>query len=71
MPNLLLNLLAAREEGRFREILKKYTNSVLLIIDEWLLLPLTEKDTLNLLELIHKRRRRSSIIFCSQYHEEG
>ena len=71
MPDLLLDLQSAREEGRFREVLKKYTNPVLLIIDEWLLLPLTEKDTPNLLELIHKRDRRSSTIFFSQYREEG
>ena len=58
-------------EDRFREVLKKYTNPVLLIIDEWLLLPFTEKDTPNLLELIHKRHRRSSTIFFSQYREEG
>lgn len=41
------------------------------IIDEWLLRPLTEQDTPNLLELIHKRRRHSSTIFCSQYREKG
>ena len=30
----------------------------------------TEKDSANLLELIHKRRKHSSTIFCSQYLEE-
>ena len=29
-----------------------------------------EKDSANLLELIHKRRKHSSTIFCSQYLEE-
>lgn len=43
---------------------------MLLILDEWLLIPLSEKDSANLLELIHKRRKHSSTIFCSQYLEE-
>ena len=59
-----------RDRGRFKDVLKKYTNPVLLILDEWLLIPLSEKDSANLLELIHKRRKHSSTIFCSQYWEE-
>ena len=38
--------------------------------NEWLLMRVTEKDSANLLELIHKRRKHSSTIFCSQYLEE-
>ena len=30
----------------------------------------SEEDSANLLELIHKRRKHSSTIFCSQYREE-
>ena len=69
MPALLFDLQAVRKEDRFREVQrssKKYTNPLLLIIDEWFLLSLIEKDTPELLELIHKRRRRSSAIFSSQ-----
>ncbi len=40
-----------------------------LIIDEWLLLKLTEAEARNLFELIHKRRKKSSTIFCSQFRE--
>ena len=43
----------------------------LLIIDEWLLYPLSDADCANLLELIHKRRKHASNIFCSQYRLEG
>lgn len=67
LPELLLNLQAAHSDGNFTNGLKKYTNPVLLIIDEWLLLKLAEAR--NLFELIHKRRKRSSTIFCSQYRE--
>ena len=69
LPDLLLDLQAARDDSTFRTVLKKYTNPVLLILDEWLLLRLTEDEAKNLFELIHKRRKRSSTIFCSQFRE--
>ena len=64
VPDLLLELQSARDSGRFKEVLKKYTNPVLLILDEWLLMKVSEEDSANLLELIHKRRKHSSTIFC-------
>lgn len=70
LPDLLLELQAARENGIFQNTLKKYTKPILLILDEWLLLKLTESEARDLFELIHKRRRKSSTIFCSQYEEK-
>ena len=67
--DLLLDLQAAWDNDTFKTVLKKYTNPVLLILDEWLLLRLTEDEAKNLFELIHKRRKRSSTIFCSQFRE--
>ena len=61
LPDLLLDLQAARADGNFVNVLKKYTNPLLLIIDE--------SEARDLFELIHKRRKRSSTIFCSQYRE--
>lgn len=69
VPDLLLDLQAARAGGRFREALEKYINPTLLILDEWLLMKVTEQDSQSLLELIHKRRKHASTIFCSQYRE--
>lgn len=69
LPDLLLDLQAARIDGNFGTVLKKYTNPVLLIIDEWLLLKLSESEARDVFELIHKRRKRSSTIFFSQYRE--
>ena len=40
-----------------------------LIECKWLLLKLTESEARNLFELIHKRRKKSSTIFCSQFRE--
>ncbi len=71
LPDLLLELESARAEGCFARVLSKYTKPVLLIIDEWLLLRLNESESKNLFELIHKRRKKSSTIFCSQFREEG
>lgn len=69
LPDLLLDLQAARDDGNFTTVLKKYTKPVLLIIDEWLLLKPSENEARNIFELIHKRRKRSSTIFCSQFRE--
>ena len=71
LPDLLLDLEAARNDGTFIKALSKYTKPLLLIIDEWLLLKLNESESKNLFELIHKRRKKSSTIFCSQFREEG
>ena len=55
--------------GTYSSVLKKYTKPEGQIIDDWLLLKLTEAEARNLFELIHKRRKKSSTIFCSQFRE--
>ena len=57
LPDLLLDLQAARDNGTFSNVLKKYTKPIVLILDEWLLLKLTEAEARNLFEPIHKRRK--------------
>ena len=69
LPDMLMDLQAAKDAGNLQDALKKYTKPVLLIIDEWLLLKLTEQEARLLLEVIHKRRKKSSTIFCSQWAE--
>ena len=69
LPDLSLDLQAARDNNTFAATLKKYTKPVLLVIDEWQLLKLTETEARNLFELIHKSRKKSSTIFCSQFRE--
>ena len=69
LPDMLLELDLARTDGTYKKVQAKYANPVLLIIDEWLLLKLTESEARNLFELIHKRRKKSSTIFCSQFRE--
>ncbi len=71
LPDLLLELEMARNDGTYKKVQAKYTNPVLLIIDEWLLLKPTEAEQHDILELLHRRRRNSSTIFCSQYDPSG
>ena len=44
-----------------------YSNPVLLILDEWMLLKPTDTEQKDIFELLHRRRKKSSTIFCSQY----
>jgi DNA replication protein DnaC len=71
LPDLLIDLDTARSEGDYKKVMTKYANPVLLIIDEWLLLKPTPEECKDIFELLHKRRRKSSTIFCSQYKAEG
>ena len=69
LPDLLIDLQIARDNGTYIKVLKQYANSVLLIIDEWLLMRPTPDEQKDILELLHRRRKKSSTIFCSQYHQ--
>ena len=71
LPDLLMELEMARANGSYVKVQKKYASPILLIIDEWLLLKPTESEQHDILELLHRRRKRSSTIFCSQYEDTG
>jgi DNA replication protein DnaC len=71
LPDLLIDLEMSRNEGSYRKVMAKYANPVLLIIDEWLLLKPNENEQKDIFELLHRRRKKSSTIFCSQYHSDG
>jgi len=47
-----------------------FTRPMLLIIDEWLLFKHRENEARLLLEVVHKGRKMSSTIFCSQFEEK-
>lgn len=65
LPELLEELAIARGEGCFKKAITQLKKVQLLIIDEWMLISLTETEARDLLELIHARHKRGSIIFCS------
>ena len=43
LPDLLLDLKAAKRNNNFRTVLKRYTNPTVLILDEWLLMKLSRE----------------------------
>ena len=70
LPDLLIDLEMARTDGNYKKVMAKYANPVVLILDEWLLLKPTESEQRDIFELLHRRRKKSSTIFCSQYEFE-
>lgn len=71
LPDLLIDLEMSRNEGAYKKVKAKYANPVLLILDEWLLLKPSDSEQKDIFELLHRRRRKSSTIFCSQYRADG
>jgi DNA replication protein DnaC len=71
LPDLLIDLEMARNEGTYKKVMAKYANPLLLIIDEWLLLKPNENERKDIFELLHRRRKKSSTLFCSQYRADG
>ena len=66
LPNMLLELDPTRTDDTYQKVQTKYVNLVLLIIDGWLLFKPAEAEQHDILELLHRRRKKSSTIFCSQ-----
>lgn len=71
LPELLDELAVARGQGIYQKVLKGYKRVSLLIIDEWLLVPLTNTEVRDLLEIIESRYKTGSTIFCSQFATGG
>jgi DNA replication protein DnaC len=71
LPDLLNELAVARGEGIFRKVVHGYQKISLLILDEWLLTPLSDSETRDLLEIIEARYKRCSTIFSSQFASAG
>ena len=71
LPDLLIELSDARRNDCYDKVLKKYTKPALLIIDEWLLLPLNREQQPDIFEILTRRYHKKSTIFCSQYREKG
>lgn len=70
MPELLDELNIARSNGSLKKLMKAYKKVELLILDEWLIRPLTSQESYDLLEIAESRSSRSTIL-CTQYQPEG
>ncbi|NLO40131.1 MAG: ATP-binding protein [Ruminiclostridium sp.] len=71
LPELLAELAVARAEGTYRKVIKQYKQVKLLVLDEWLLYPLKEFESRDLLEIVESRHKRASTIYCSQFEVRG
>ena len=71
LPDLLDELSVARGEGIFQKVMQCYKKIELLILDEWLLIPLSDTECRDLLELAESRYSRCSTIFLSQFDVSG
>ena len=66
-----LDLKTARENNCYKKTMAKYATPILFILDEWLLMKPTDAEQKDIFELHHRRRKKSSTIFYSQYKQEG
>lgn len=71
----LPDLLMLRDEADLMKqgiskLLKKFNSYKLLIVDEWLLDELSDKEQHFIFELIERRHDSSSTIFCTQFKKE-
>lgn len=71
LPELLNDLAVARGEGTYKKTIKEYKRIDLLIFDEWLLVPLSNLEARDLLEIVEARHKRASTIFISQFAPQG
>ena len=71
LPELLEDLNIARGEGTYKKVIAAYKKYQLLIFDEWLLLPLNNKQTADLFEIIESRYGEASTIFIAQSAPAG
>ena len=68
LPDLLEELVIARGQGNFKKVLTQWKKTDLLILDEWILIFLTETEARHLLKIVHARHKRASTIFYSQLY---
>ena len=71
LPDLLNEMAVARGEGIYQKVRSHYQKVSLLILDEWLLLPLTSSEARDVLEIVEARHKRASTIFSSQFAPAG
>jgi DNA replication protein DnaC len=71
LPDLLNDLAVAHATGTYQKLMKQYQRAELLILDEWLLLPLKGAEARDLLEIVEARHQKGSSIFLSQFSPAG
>lgn len=67
LPDLLNEYAVAKALNEQKKVKLAYSKFDLLIIDEWLLRPLPESESYDLLELIEVCSKKGALILCTQY----
>lgn len=67
LPDLLNEFAVAKALNAQFKVKNAYAKFDLLIIDEWLLRPLQEEESYNLLELVEACSSKGALILCTQY----
>lgn len=71
LPELLNDISVASGQGTYKKFMSQLKKIPLLILDEWLLVPLNEGEARDLLEIIEARHKQASTIFISQFSSMG
>jgi DNA replication protein DnaC len=71
LPDLLTDMSIARGQGTIKTLLNQYLKVNLLILDEWMFVPLKENEARDVLEIVHYRHKNASTIFCTQFAPVG
>ena len=71
LPDLLNELAIAHGDGTLKKVIKAYQKIDLLILDEFLLSPVSSEQTRELREIIEARSIKGSVIFCTQFEPAG
>ena len=71
LPDLLAELDFAKVQGNYRKRINQYIKCDLLILDEWLLIGTNNAEQQDILEILEKRYRIHSTVFCSQFDVAG
>jgi len=74
MPELLDEMSIARNAGDLKKLLKTYRKMDLLILDEWLIRPLSPQESYDVLEIVESRctqTQHGTMIFCTQFEPDG
>lgn len=71
LPQLLDDLTLARETDKLTRWQKRHVKCDLLIVDDWLLVNLSETEAREVLEIVEARHGVRSTLLCSQYSPAG
>lgn len=71
LPELFSEFEAQKIQGKYRQYIRQLQKYDLLILDEFLLVPSTDSERADLLELMESRINKKSTIFCSQWAPGG